>query len=128
MCIQEMLKEPIPSIFTILQHIKKFESMIQFGKDNSIKKISYSEVKPDSRLGTAIIAILRQQYDIDYVGSSIFYIGDEVIPYLLNENFYDSDIVDQITDDHPMILQMYKDISFKCPKWWLDTSSNRFDE
>jgi hypothetical protein len=107
--------DPIPNISTIRDHINKFEGMINFCKENAIKRFAYSDVETDSRLGCAIIAILRQRYDIEYLSSGIFYEGDTVIPYLLAENYYDSDIVAQITDDDPVILQMYKDMSLKCP-------------
>lgn len=120
--IQDYMKEAIPNKDEVMNHVKKFELMVELCRANGIKKFSYGDLAGDSRLKCALISILRQRYDIDYTTNNIHYYGDTVIPYLLKECFYDSDLVDQIDEDDTVILQMYKDSSVKYPKWWLPKS------
>lgn len=121
MLIEDYMKEAIPNKDEVMNHVKRFELMVELCRANGIKKFSYGDLG-DSRLKCAVISILRQRYDIDYTTDDIYYISDNVVLYLLKECFYDSDLVDQIDEDDAVILQMYKASSVKYPKWWLPKS------
>ena len=107
--------EPIPTKEEIKDHVTKFLKMNRFCLDNKIETFGYTCVNTDSRLGSALIACLRTIFDVDYVTGCIHLMGQEPDLKTLCGCYYDDDVVNQITDDDPAYLQLYKKFSVMFP-------------
>src|SRR5579862_5779462 len=99
--------EPMPSKEEVMSHVNKFMRLRDYCKATGIKFFAYGDLGGHNRLGDTVVSILRTQCDIDYNCDNIYFLGDEIIASLLDENYYDVEFINQIDLNDDPILQQF---------------------